>query len=192
MNNTLSYQDPVWEELIDGKLIAMSPRPSVPHNYICGNIFWIFKTYLHGKRCTPFADGTDLYLSEKEQYIPDGMIVCDPDKIQTDGVHGAPDLVVEVLSPSTAKYDRGHKKDVYEAHGVREYWIVNPADLIVEQYFLENGRFVLNETYAIFPDYLLEKMKPEERAAVMTEFKCSLYDDLTIRLEDIFYLVTRT
>ena len=114
------------------------------------------------------------------------MIVCDPDKIKSDGVHGAPDLVVEVLSPSTVKNDRAHKKDVYERCGVREYWIVNPADKTVEQYFLQNGKFSLYETYAILPDWMLAKMKPEEREGVAQSFKCSLYDDLAISLEDIF------
>ena len=188
-NSTAVFKEEPWEELIGGKLVAMSPRPRVAHNHTAGNIFYIFRHYLRGKRCTPFADGTDLYLSGEERYIPDGMIVCDPEKIQPDGVHGAPDLVVEVLSPSTAKYDRGHKKDMYEAAGVREYWIVNPADKVLEQYLLTDGRFILHETYAVYPDWMLAKMKPEERAAVVTEFKCSLYDDLLIRLDDVFYRV---
>ena len=186
MDNNLAFQEEPWEELISGKIVAMSPRPAVNHNFVSGNIYYIFRQYLQGKRCTPFADGTDLYLTEDDRYVPDGMIVCDPDKIQKDGVHGAPDLVVEVLSPSTARYDRGHKKDVYEKCGVKEYWIVSPADKVVEQYVLRDGKFVLHDTFAVFPDWMLEKMKPEERDAVQTEFKCSLYDDLSIRLEDIF------
>lgn len=186
MEDNAAYQEPVWEEIIGGQVVAMSPRPGVNHNFVCGNIYRIFSNYLFGKRCTPFADGTDLYLSDQEQYIPDGMIVCDPEKIQPNGVHGAPDLVVEVLSPGTARYDRGHKMESYEACGVREYWIVNPADRMIEQYLLRQGRFVLSDTYAIFPDYLIEKMKPEEKAAVKMEFRCSLFDDLPIRLAEVF------
>jgi len=179
-------QETVWEELIGGKLVAMSPRPNTNHIFTAGNIFNIFSNFLRGKTCTPFPDGTDLYLTDEDQFIPDGMIVCDPDKIQKDGVHGAPDLVVEVLSPSTARYDRGRKKDVYEQCGVKEYWIVDPANKTVEQYLLQEGLLSLNQTFAVIPDWVLKKMTPEARAAVITEFKCSLYDDLTITLEDVF------
>ncbi len=186
MNDNLAYKEDVWEELIGGKLVAMSPRPSVNHNRVASNIATLFDIYLKGKRCTPFADGTDLYLDEENQFVPDGMVVCDPDKIRHDGVHGAPDLVVEVLSPSTARYDRGKKKDAYEKCGVGEYWIVDPANKMVEQYLLQSGKLTLHDTFAIFPDWMLDKMKPEERDAVATGFRCSLFDDLTIRLDDVF------
>jgi len=186
MNQNLAYQEEFWEELIDGKLVAMSPRPSVNHHFVSSNIYTLFDRYLRGKSCTPFADGVDLYLSEENQYIPDGMVVCDPEKIRPNGVYGAPDLVVEILSPSTARYDRGQKKDAYEKYGVREYWIVDPANKMVEQYLLCDGKLHLHEAYAILPDWMLETMKPEEREAVVTEFSCSLFDDLTIRLEDVF------
>lgn len=186
MNDNLAYQEPMWEELIDGKVVLMSPRPTVNHNFVASNIYSIFDRYLKGKGCTPFADGTDLYLTENDRFIPDGMIVCDKDKIKTDGVHGAPSLVVEVLSPSTAKYDLGHKKDVYETCGVGEYWIVSPGDKTVSQYLLENGRYILHDVYAVHPDVMLAKMSEAERAAVITEFKCSLFDDLLIPVADIF------
>ncbi|MCM1149617.1 MAG: Uma2 family endonuclease [Butyricicoccus sp.] len=159
---------------------------SVNHAFVRGNIYFIFANYLNEKNLTPVPGSTDLHLTEKDIFVPDGMVVCDPDKIRYDGVHGAPDLVVEVLSPSTAKYDRGRKKDAYEKCGVREYWIVDPANKTVEQYLLQSGKFVLHDTYAILPDWMLGKMKPEERAALVTEFKCSLYDDLTIHLDDVF------
>lgn len=111
MSDNLAFEEAPWEELIDGKAVLMSPRPAVNHNFVSGSIYGIFHHYLRGKRCTPFADGTDLYLTEDNRFVPDCMIVCDKDKIHTDGVHGAPDLVVEVLSPSTAKNDKGHKKE---------------------------------------------------------------------------------
>jgi len=186
MNTNLAYQDKIWEELIDGKIVAMSPRPAANHNRVTGNIFGTFWTYLKGKPCEPFDDGVDLFLSEKDHFIPDVMIVCDPDKIKPDGVHGAPDLVVEVLSPSTAKNDKGYKKDAYASAGVKEYWIVDPANKFIEQYFPQDGQFALHDVYVIYPDYELAKMTEEERAALVTEFKCSLYDDLLISLEDIF------
>lgn len=186
MNSNLAYQEESWDELLGGRVVAMSPRPAVNHNHITFNIAQIFARYLRGRRCTPFADGTDLYLSEEDRFVPDGMVVCDPKKIRWNGVFGAPDLVVEVLSPSTAKNDRGYKKNVYESCGVREYWIVNPGDRSVEQYLLKDGRFELNAVHTLHPDYVLESMTEEERAALVTEFQCSLFDDLDIRLEDIF------
>jgi len=187
MNTNLAYQDELQrKERINGKVVAMSPRPNVNHNRISRNLARLFSNYLDGKPCEPFGDGVELFLSDKDYFIPDFMVVCDPDKIKRDGVHGAPDLVAEILSPSTAKNDRSYKKEVYEKAGVKEYWIISPTDKSVEQYFLEEGRFVLQDVYSIRPEWELERMTEEERAALPTEFKCSLYDDLLISLKDIF------
>lgn len=186
MSNNLAYQDELREEIINGKVVAMSPRPSFNHNRISSNVFRIFANYLEGKTCTPIADGMDLYLSEDDVFVPDMMVVCDRSKIQWDGVHGAPDLVVEVLSPSTANRDRGYKMDAYARHGVKEYWIVSPESKSVEVYRADGARLVFHVAYSVHPDWMLEGMKPEERAAVVTHFKCSLYDDLDISLDDIF------
>ena len=188
MQSNLAYKLEPREEIISGRVVMMA-TPTLNHNFIVGNVYRIFGNYLHGKRCTPFADNTSLFLTDKERYIPDMMIVCNPDKLKADGVHGAPDLVVEVLSPGTGRYDKGHKKDVYEKHGVREYWIISPEERLIEQYVLEDGRFVLRDVFQQYPDFMLKRMKEDERAAVVTEFRCSLFDDLTIRLEDIFYRV---
>lgn len=186
MNGNLAYQDPIWEELIDGKVVLMSPRPSFNHNRIAENIDFLFRVYLKGKKCITLGDGYDLYLSDQNRFVPDFMIVCDRDKIRPDGVYGAPDLVVEVLSPSTAKNDKKHKKDAYEKYGVPEYWIVNPVDKSIEVYRLQNGQYVLDNIYSIYPDYSLKKMTEEEKSKIITEFKCHLYDDLIISLDDIF------
>lgn len=186
MSSNLAYQDELREELVNGQFVAMSPRPTTQHNRIAGNIFWIFRTYLNKRRCSPFADGTDLYLTDKDIFVPDFMIVCDRDKIKGDGVHGAPDLVAEVLSPGTAKRDRGYKMEVYAKCGVKEYWIVSPESQSVEVYHNSGAQFRLHEVYSVYPDWMLEKMKPEERAQVITTFQCSLYSDLDIPLDDIF------
>ena len=179
------YQEPWREELIAGKRVAMAPA-STNHNRIASRIFSIFDRYLEGKTCEPFADGMAVFLTEKDYYIPDFMVVCDPDKVQQDGVHGTPDIVVEVLSPSTAQRDRGRKKDVYERCGVKEYWIVNPREKSVEQYIMTDGKYQIFGVYTLYAEKDVEEMTPNDRAAVVTEFKCSLYDDLIIRLEDIF------
>jgi len=184
-NLAYQYEDEQPSEIIGGKVIMMAGA-SINHNHISGNIFSIFHRYLRGKQCTPFGDGTKLYLEKGEHYIPDGMIVCDKDKIKRNWVEGAPDLVVEVLSRGTASNDRGQKKDAYERAGVKEYWIVSPRDMSIEVYLHQNGKFHLDNVYAVCPAEDMEDMTPEEQAALVTEFPCGLFDDLTIRLEDVF------
>lgn len=189
MNSNLAYKEEPMEEIIGGRVVMMA-TPTANHIRVSRNISSIFDRYLKGRRCEYFPDRAGLYLEEDEEYQPDGMVVCDPDKVKPDGIHGAPDLVVEILSPGTARYDKRHKKDVYERHGVREYWIVDPANRTVEQYILEEERFVLREVYQQYPDFMLRRMSEEEKAALVTEFRCSLFEDLPIRLEDVFDRVT--
>ncbi len=189
MNTNLAYDD--WaekarEELIDGQVVAMSPSPAWNHMAVSGNIYRIFSNYLDEKKCTPIQDGFDLFLTDKDRFIPDFMVVCDPDKIKAHGVYGAPDLVVEVLSPSTMRNDKTRKKDVYAQCGVREYWLVDTTNRSIEQYFLEDGQFVLQDTHVFYADWELEQISEQERAAVETHFKCSLFDDLDISLRKIF------
>ena len=155
MNGNLAYRDPPREELIDGKIVAMSPRPRYNHNKVASKIYRRFANYLENSICEAIADGTDLYLDEKNRFVPDMMVVCDRSKIKWDGVHG--------------------------------YWTADPEARTIEQYFLQDGKFVANEFYTFYQDYELESMDEEERKEVVTHFKCSLYDDFEISLEDIFY-----
>lgn len=187
MNGNLAYQEDRCEELINGKVVAMSPRPSFNHNQAASNIFRTFANYLYGRKCTPIADGMDLYLDEENRFVPDFMVVCDPDKIKSDGIHGAPDLVVEVLSPSTMRNDKTIKKEIYAKFGVREYWLVSADEKSVEVYRINGTEFVLHNIYALHPDWQLAQMSEEERSSLETHFKCCLFDDLDISLEDIFY-----
>ena len=173
MGGNLAYQEDRREELIGGKVVMMSPA-SAGH------------TYVAGKKCVPFGDGLLVHLTDEDKFVPDMMVVCDRDKIKRTYIDGAPDLVVEVLSPGTAKNDKGYKKRVYESSGVPEYWLVNPADKSIEVYLLENGRYTVDNVYTLYPAEELEEMTDEERAAIVTEFRCHLYDDLIIRLDDIF------
>ena len=188
INGNLAYEMEPEEEIIGGEVVMMA-SPTMNHIFIAGNIYRIFGDYLDGKKCAPIPDGATLFLADGEEYKPDMMVVCDPDKLSKKGVCGAPDLVVEVLSPSTARADKGYKKKAYERCGVREYWIVDPLGLSVEQYALEDGEFVLRDVYTHYLPADLEDMTDEEKAAVVKEFKCGLFDDLTIRLKDIFYRV---
>lgn len=186
MGNSAYEMEKRRDEMLSGKIVAMSPRPTVNHNEVTGNILTIFKNFLKGKKCKAYGDGVDLYLSPTDRFVPDGMIVCNRDIIKSDGIHGAPDLVVEVLSPTTAGNDKGYKKDAYAKYGVKEYWIVDTANKAVEVYLLQNNQFALDFVYVIFPDYMIEKMNDEEKASIITEFHCSLFPDLSISIEDIF------
>lgn len=185
MNGNLVPQDWRRKELIDGKIVMMAPA-SPSHTYVADNILNIFKNYLKGKTCIPFGDGVLVYLTDKDKFVPDVMVVCDRSKIKPDGVHGAPDLVAEVLSPSTAKNDRTRKKDVYERCGVQEYWLVSPSEKFIEVYWLDDGKYVLHDICTLPADWEMDQMTDDEKASIVTEFKCHLYNDLTIRLEDIF------
>lgn len=184
MDTNLAYQEEPREELLNGETYMMS-SPSVNHTQIASNIYYAFRTYLQGKACKPFNDGVDVYLTNNDRVIPDAMIVCNKDIIKHDGVHGAPDLVVEVLSPSTAKKDKGYKKDLYEKSGVKEYWIVDPVSRSIEVYLLSDGKFALNEVYAIYPNGL--GVPEKEMEATKKEIPVSLYDGFIVPLKEIFY-----
>ncbi len=185
INDNLAYQEEPLYEILDGKVLAMSPA-APRHNRIAGNIFLIFGNYLKKKKCVPLGDGTAVYLDEQNRFIPDFMVVCDRSKIQSKWVYGAPDLLVEILPPCTARHDRMRKKDVYAASGVPEYWIVSPEEQSIEVYLLRDGAYTLDNLYAYCSDEDQADMTEAEKAGLTAEFKCHLFDDLTIRLEDIF------
>ena len=185
----LAY-DAEWRgELIGGKIVAMS-APSINHMRIADNISGIFREYLRGKSCEFFPAGTADFLSEEDHFIPDGMVVCHTEIIGEHTVNGPPDLVIEILSRSTWQIDRGHKKDAYEAAGVREYWIVDPVNMILEQYVLSGSRYALVCVAAYVPERQMEGLDERERAALCSEFPCGILPGLTIRLKDVFNRVT--
>ncbi|RED75769.1 MULTISPECIES: Uma2 family endonuclease [Cohnella] len=173
-------------EMINGVTIMMSPRPVVNHNKIIVNLSILFGVYLKGKRCINLSDGVDVHLDEQNRVVPDSMIICNRDIIKRDGVYGAPDLIVEVLSPSTARRDRGDKKILYEQHGVQEYWIISPDEKSVEVYLLKDGKYELDDVYTVIPDGDWEEMTEEEKSEVALNLKVSLYDDFIINVKDVF------
>ena len=185
MTDNLAYQEEPWEEKLNGQIFLMSPRPSVNHNRAAGNIYHIFRNYLKGKPCEAFGGGVDVFITEEDNVIPDAMIICSKDIIKPDGIHGTPDLIVEVLSPSTAKNDRGCKKDLYERTGVKEYWIADPMMRSIEAYILSGGKYTLDGFYGIFPDFL--GITEQERQESKKEIPVSLYDNFRIPLDEIFY-----
>ena len=182
----LAYIDPPVTERIEGKTYLMSPCPRPSHNVIAGNIFSIFHHYLKGKPCRPFGDNMDVHLDNENVYIPDVTIVCDRSKVHHDGLHGAPDLAVEVLSPSTALHDRGPKMAHYAAAGVKEYWIVSPLGKSVEVYLNEDGRFRLDYIYTDYNEEDISRMDEKERAALRWEIPVSLYDDFLVDVKEVF------
>ncbi len=138
-----------WE-LIDGEAFAMSPAPTNHHQLIVGELFAAIHEHLRGKPCRPFVAPFDVRLpragtanAEVDTVVqPDISVVCDPDKLKDNhGCLGAPDWVIEVLSPGTAVRDQRTKRALYEHHGVAEYWLVHPVDRSVTIYRLETGAY---------------------------------------------------
>jgi Uma2 family endonuclease len=132
-------------QLIENNIV-MSPAPLTQHQslsiQIASELFLFVKKEKLGK---VFASPFDVYLDRKNAFQPDICFIgiAKLDLIKKDGLHGAPDLVIEILSPSTAKYDLNDKKDVYERYGVAELWLVDPADKSVTGYYLTNGEYQL-------------------------------------------------
>lgn len=189
----LAYKDDINSkirmELIEGKVVMMSPRPRIEHARACGRIYRQFGNYLDGKKCEAFGDGVDVYLDEHNRFVPDVMIICNPDIVKDDAIYGAPDLVVEVLSPSTSKNDRTKKKDIYEKAGVKEYWLVDTWGKSIEVYLLKQEKFALDETYHYYTDEEKARnaMLPKDRQEIIRdEIRISLYDDFVVKLKDIF------
>ncbi len=145
-----------WE-LIHGVAYNMSPAPRIPHQGVSGEIFGQLRDFLKGQHCTPFHASVDVFfppLREMEEddvdtvVQPDVLVVCDKTKIRNNGIWGAPDLVVEILSKSTSRKDQHEKFDLYERGGVREYWIVDPNGQWIQQYVREgNGKFGVEVTF---------------------------------------------
>jgi len=130
-------------QLIENNLV-MSPAPLDRHQLIISEIFPHFAIHIKNRKIgTTRVAPYDVYLDKENAYQPDIIYISNERKhlIKTDGLHGAPDLIIEILSPSTAKYDIGDKKDVYERSGVTEYWIIDPADNSATGYYLVNDEY---------------------------------------------------
>ncbi|MBQ7677873.1 MAG: Uma2 family endonuclease [Lachnospiraceae bacterium] len=116
-------------ELINGHWYDMA-TPNTEHQRIVSVLTWKLCSHIedHDGDCQVFPAPYAVFLTESEKnwLEPDIIVVCDPDKIKEDGCHGAPDLVVEVTSPSTIKRDMGVKLMKYRTDGVKEYWLINP------------------------------------------------------------------
>ncbi len=154
----LTWPHDIRYELIDGQAYLMAPAPSLDHQDIAGEIYFQLRQALDGKPCRPYISPVDVRLpkgNEDDAEIdtvvqPDVLVVCDPSKLERRGVRGAPDFVVEVLSPSSAFHDHQRKREVYERAGVREYWLVDPVERTVLVYLLDDrGKYGKPEVYEL-------------------------------------------
>ena len=171
-------------ELIHGEEVMLA-QPAINHIRIARNLSAMIYRYLRGKRCEVFNEA-DVYLDESNHFVPDLIIVCDPKKIKPDGIYGNPDLVVEILSPSTGKRDLGIKKTIYERFGVKEYWIVSPKEKAITVYHLQDGKFELDNRYAVLEPWEEGMLSEKEKAEHTLSLKVSLYDDLLIDVGNVF------
>jgi len=130
-------------ELVNGD-IYMFASPSSRHQAVSMEICRLLSNYLHGKRCKVFAGPIDVRLENDTVVVPDIIVVCDPKKINNTGIEGTPDLIIEILSPSTARHDKITKLNLYRRTGVAEYWIVDPTDNTLTTHRLVGGEYIAN------------------------------------------------
>jgi Uma2 family endonuclease len=145
----LTWPEDIRYELIDGEAYLMAPAPVPDHQRLVGELFRQIADALEGGRCEVFVAPFDVRLprgDEPDEQIdtvvqPDLTVVCDPNKIDARGCRGAPDWVIEVLSPTTAAHDQTVKLAAFERAGVTECWFVHPWDRTAAVYLLESGRY---------------------------------------------------
>ncbi|MBC7389147.1 MAG: Uma2 family endonuclease [Opitutaceae bacterium] len=167
----LKWQIDEYVELIRGKIVRMSPAPNTSHQTISLNIAGEFYSYLKSKSCNAFIAPFDVRLKRTENdeetitvVQPDICIICDPSKLDEKGCHGAPELIIEILSPSTRKKDIKDKFELYQEAGVLEYWIVSAIEQIIDVFILKDGKYVLLQKYvsdelvpvSIFPGFSID------------------------------------
>ena len=175
--DVLAWDEDLRVELIDGVPVLMAP-PSRIHQEILTEIFYQIRTFLEGKRCRVYPAPFGVRLFEKDgdspedvdtMVEPDLVVVCDRDKLDDAGCRGAPDLVIEILSPSTQRHDRMVKYDLYRRAGVREYWLVDPDTRTVQVCVLEDGQYYAPQVYT-----------------AGTEVAVNVLDGCVIALEKVF------
>jgi Uma2 family endonuclease len=122
-------EGPPYSQLIEGDLI-MSPSPDLFHQNILGNLYFIIRSYLEKHQTgSVYLAPSDVHLTDLNVYQPDLYFVSNARKsiLSAQGAEGAPDLVAEILSPKTARFDKGVKREVYARTGVKELWIIDPT-----------------------------------------------------------------
>lgn len=165
----MTLSEDVIYEVLNGEVINMSPSPTPKHQDVADELTAELKMFFRGKECIAFSAPMDVCLvadndTKHEDILdwvqPDVFAVCDRGKIGEKSIIGAPDLIIEVLSPSTARNDRLIKFKSYEKARVKEYWIADPSNMYVEVYILQDDSFKQFGIYGkddslsarIFPD----------------------------------------
>ncbi|MGG7035301.1 MAG: Uma2 family endonuclease [Flavobacterium sp.] len=185
LNKTYSYADYLtWNfqerlEILKGKIFKMSPAPNTSHQKISMKLTGILYNNLKNHSCNLFAAPFDVRLLDSKKSTPDKdvftvvqpdlCVICDENKLDKRGAFGAPDLVIEILSPGNSKKELKYKFDLYEEAGVLEYWIVNPAEKSILIYVLRDNQFI-----GLHP--LIEE----------DQIKSPLFPELDFILEEIF------
>lgn len=146
----LHWPDELRCELIDGVVYDMTPAPLLRHQEVSMELSVQIGGFLRDKPCRVFAAPFDIRLprgDEADELIdtvvqPDLAVICDESKTDRRGCRGAPDWIIEILSPSTSAKDQVTKRELYERHGVREYWLLHPEEGVLTIYLLnDQGRF---------------------------------------------------
>ena len=174
----LAWPEDERVEIIDG-VPYMQATPSPEHQEISMNLSTQISVYLKGKTCKVYAAPFSVRLIKgdekkdeeiKKVFEPDITVVCDKSKIDKHGCKGIPDMIIEIISPSSIKHDRVTKFNQYEKAGVIEYWVVEPEGKIVRVFVVQsNGRYCRPEIYT-----------EEEKITV------SIFPDLTVDLSAVF------
>jgi len=146
----LTWPDDIRYELINGHAYLIPPTGTLNHQTISFEVAHQLGNALEGKPCRILMAPIDVMLnasSASENHTidtvvqPDVLIVCDPSKLNTRGVRGAPDWILEVISPSSASHDQIVKLALYEKAGVAEYWLAHPTDRVLTIYRLDGGSY---------------------------------------------------
>lgn len=175
-------EDERWE-LIDGVAWNMSPAPNRFHQEISMYLALCIGNFTRGGPCRVYHAPFDVLLpafgEEEEDNVssvvqPDLSVICDSSKLTLKGCTGAPDWIIEIISPYTSKKDMTVKFDLYQRHGVKEYWIVEPAAQYIHIYLLdEEGKYPADP----------EVHEVHDRDTVVS---CSVLPGLSIELKDLF------
>ena len=145
----ITWSDDERWEIIEGVVYDMSPAPSTEHQGISFKLSGILYDFLKDKQCRAFTAPFDVRLAETDDtdeeietvVQPDIVVICDQNKLDKRGCLGVPDITVEILSPSTSYKDQTEKLLLYEKHGIKEYWIINPDAKYVMLYRLEGVKY---------------------------------------------------
>lgn len=171
LNKVYTYTDYLlWKfsekiELLKGRILKMSPAPSRKHQEILRIINRRFDAYFYQQQCNMYFAPFDVRLPKKGEteihtvVQPDLCVVCDESKLDERGCLGAPDLIVEILSPGNSKKEMKDKFEIYQEAGVREYWLVYPLDEMVLINVLEDGGY--HTQNPIVDDWVTSRIFPE-------------------------------